>query len=354
MGAQNCNRTGPTTDSRAVYLSRSSTLGDLRAAYLQHCTTRVAQRQLAGTTRDSYARGLARLSPWLAELPLDVVRCPDVMRWYREISCQLTSAPAFLAYTALRVMLGWARNEGLTEANVAAGLRIVHRAVPAPPVRPEELAALCAALEAHEARRADWVARMRFSQLQATAYSSTTRALRFLAGTGRRISEGCAVRVDEVDLRNRCVSLEKTKTGPSAVLLSDAMLELVAHQLRELDGRSEYLWPSPARLDRPITKWAVYELFVRLCGDAGLRRKKPHSLRHGVAYAALAGGAGLFATGKMLGHRSYKTTQRSYSGGIYITPDMHEAAAVVHAAQVGAGAALGRPGVTIIVTGGDP
>lgn len=334
-----CNSRRSTAELPAVRISRSTSLAALRVAYLDHCQTRVRQAQLASTTLATYARGLASLS-WLAEIRLDLLRCPDVMQWHREISRGMTSANAYLAYTALRVMLGWARREGLCEANVAAGLGVVHKAAAALPVRPEELAALCRAIEADEAARETRIARAGLNGLVAVAHMSAPRALRFLAGTGRRISEGCTIRVDAIDLQRRCVSLERTKTGPSAVILSDAMAELVVAQLRDLDGRSEYLWPSPVRPERPISKWAVYELFCRVCGASGLRRKVPHGLRHGVAYAALSGGAGLFATGKLLGHRSYKTTQRNYSGGVYVTPDMHDAARVVHMAHVTAGAVL--------------
>jgi integrase len=322
-----------------VRISRCSTLATLRVAYLDHCKSRVRQQQLCRTTLESYARGLGRLAG-LADLRLDRLRCPDVTAWYREISRAMTSANAFLAYTALRVMLSWARAEGLCETNVAAGLRIVHRSEASMPVRPEELARLCVELEVCEAEREAMVVRRSLLGLEAVASFSAPRAFRFLAGTGRRISEGCKVRVDEVDLPNRVVSLRRTKTGPSAVMLNDAMVALVEAQLRELDGRSEYLWPSPANLTRPISRWAVYELFTRLMQAAGLRGRTPHGLRHGVAYAALMSGAGLHLAGKLLGHRNLKTTQKSYSGGVYVTPDMHDAATRVHELHLRTGVQL--------------
>lgn len=54
-------------------------------------------------------------------------------------------------------------------------------------------------------------------------------------------------------------------------------------------------------------------MLKRRCQRAGVRFLNPHLFRHGFAMGYLNHGADLKAVGDLLGHSSYKTTERHYA-----------------------------------------
>jgi integrase len=134
-------------------------------------------------------------------------------------------------------------------------------------------------------------------------------AIRLLIHTGMRKGEVLSLDWADVDLENRCVMLERDKnSGENAgryVLLSDTAVQI----FRSLPKLTRGGWVFPGgRRDGHLTD---LEYFMEQgLAKAKLRHVRIHDLRHSFASAAIGNGVELYAVGKLLGHRSARTTER--------------------------------------------
>jgi len=130
-------------------------------------------------------------------------------------------------------------------------------------------------------------------------------AIRFLALTGMRPSEVLGLCRDEVDFE-RCVAvLPNAKRGPRTVYLGAPALALLARLPRiEAERR---LFPPTRRAAAELDLEPAWRLARDRAGLAGVRL---YDLRHTAASIAVQGGASLYLTGGLLGHRKATTTQR--------------------------------------------
>jgi integrase len=129
-------------------------------------------------------------------------------------------------------------------------------------------------------------------------------AVHLLALTGCRRSEITRLRWSEVDLERKLLHLENSKAGPRTVPLGDDAAELIERMVRT---NSLWVFPSP-RGNGPIV--GIQKVWNDLRREAGLATTRLHDLRHSFASQAVAGGASLYLTGAILGHRQPSTTQR--------------------------------------------
>lgn len=129
--------------------------------------------------------------------------------------------------------------------------------------------------------------------------------IRLLALTGARKNEIAQLRWAEVDALPGFLQLEDSKTGRKAIRLGAAAQEVVSGIGRT---KSRYVFPDPRDPDLPIRNldWA----WVGIRKRAGMHDLRIHDLRHSFASFAVAGGAGLYLVGKMLGHSHVATTSR--------------------------------------------
>jgi integrase len=63
----------------------------------------------------------------------------------------------------------------------------------------------------------------------------------------------------------------------------------------------------------PLTATGLRMMLIRRCKRAGIRFLNPHLFRHGFAMAYLNQGVDLKAVGDLMGHSSYKTTEKHYA-----------------------------------------
>ncbi|MDE0331042.1 MAG: tyrosine-type recombinase/integrase [Nitrospinae bacterium] len=137
------------------------------------------------------------------------------------------------------------------------------------------------------------------------ASSPAVAAIRLLMLTGCRKSEILNLRWEDVKLDEAELRLADAKTGPRAVALAPATLDLLASLPRLPDNP----WVIPrakpgARLSGLDHVWRT----VR--EEAGLDGVRLHDLRHSYASRALALGEGLPVIAKLLGHAHIQTTAR--------------------------------------------
>jgi integrase/recombinase XerD len=128
-----------------------------------------------------------------------------------------------------------------------------------------------------------------------------------LYATGVRVSEGCRLRVSDIDGSRMLIRVNQGKGAKDRCV---PMCRALLNELREYWTQSRpdsYLFPG--RRGRPITSRHVY----RVCRDAGVaagigQTVHPHLLRHSFATHLLDHGANILQVQAILGHASLKTT----------------------------------------------
>lgn len=155
--------------------------------------------------------------------------------------------------------------------------------------------------------------------------------VRFLAYTGLRFGECIALRVADVDLKHRRITVSKsithvqrrghvegdTKTHQrrTVPILTTALVEELAALVAGRDP-SEYLFSGAdgGAMTLGRFRWQFDKAVAKL----GLEGVTPHTLRHSAGSLALAEGASVVTVQKLLGHRNATTTLNVYS---HILPD---------------------------------
>ena len=130
-------------------------------------------------------------------------------------------------------------------------------------------------------------------------------ALRLLMLTGCRTNEILRLRWSDVDLPDRQLRLQDSKTGPRVVPLSPSAVKVLFDLQRT--RRDEWVitgYRAGTHLSEVRTTWR------RLRELAGLHDVRVHDLRHSFASTALALGESLPMIAKLLGHRRLESTVR--------------------------------------------
>jgi integrase len=152
-----------------------------------------------------------------------------------------------------------------------------------------------------------------------------------LAYTGLRFGELAALRVGDVDLTRRRILVSRAIAQVTGVGLVEDTTK--THQVRSVpilttaltdtlktatEGRQagEYLFPAPdgGPMRNSFFRWR----FDGACEGAGLAGISPKTLRHSAGSLALASGASLPTTSRLLGHAKVSTTADVYS---HMLPD---------------------------------
>src|SRR5262245_46876666 len=133
--------------------------------------------------------------------------------------------------------------------------------------------------------------------------------IRLLIHSGMRKGELLSLDWSNVDLDNRVIHLERDKNSGEDrgrdVMLSDTAVEIFRSLPRLARGR----WVFPGgRRDGHLVDLEYF--WKQAIAKAGIKRVRLHDLRHSFASAAIGAGVGLYPLGKLLGHRSSRTTER--------------------------------------------
>ena len=131
------------------------------------------------------------------------------------------------------------------------------------------------------------------------------------AALGLRISETLRLRQQDIDLKNRRVTIVKTKNGKVRVLpISDFAIG-VLKEMTAFNGDSPFVFPSPKSPKKHIT--VPHRTVQKLRQAAGLTRFKTHDLRRYFASTAVNQGATLLEASEALGHCNTALTQQRYA-----------------------------------------
>ena len=283
----------------------TSLVGGQAEDYLRHL---VVERGLSDNTVQAYRRDLLRYQEYLGSRGIgslaEVTRV-DVEEFRRHLD-HIGLAPASVTrcVVAVRNLHRFAVGSGQLQADVTAGM--------SPGTRSRRLP---------KALSMDQV-----ESLLAAPDTSTVEGLRdaalleLLYGTGARVSEVCALDVDDIrpvlddpDLGLRLIGKgDKERIvplGSYAAKAVDAWLIRGRPAWAEIsNGEHALLLNTRGRRLSRQSAWAV----IRRAGEAAgldVEHLSPHSLRHSYATHLLNGGADVRVVQELLGHSSVTTTQ---------------------------------------------
>jgi integrase len=137
---------------------------------------------------------------------------------------------------------------------------------------------------------------------------------RLLAGCGLRSNELVTLKVKDIDLERRIISLAKsnTKSGKSRrVVIPKSLLADLSAFIKNKEPE-DYLFVGQSLKDgklQPLTTRAIRKAFSLACEKASLGNYSPHSLRHYCAEQMVDAEIDLNTIRLQLGHSSLGITQ---------------------------------------------
>jgi integrase/recombinase XerD len=125
---------------------------------------------------------------------------------------------------------------------------------------------------------------------------------------GLRISEACALRVEDIDSVRMVLRVRYAKGSKQRYTVLSKQLLAVLRAYWKLQRPPEWLFPGQGK--RPhVSTDAVRQVFRRACDQVGLGKWcTPHTLRHTFATHLLESGTELVVIQALLGHSTIKTT----------------------------------------------
>ncbi len=170
-------------------------------------------------------------------------------------------------------------------------------------------------------RSIDLISPQELKRLMAAPDGKTIEGLRDRAilelffSTGLRISEVCALSIDDVDLTREEFSVRGKGDKVRVVFLSDAAKATLRDYLSKRKDLDDALFVRYGRKandggELRLQPRAVQRLLKRYAAAAGITRKvTPHVIRHSFATDLLSNGADLRSVQALLGHAHIGTTQ---------------------------------------------
>lgn len=131
-----------------------------------------------------------------------------------------------------------------------------------------------------------------------------------LYGCGLRVSEMCAIGIEDIDSERMQIRIPQGKTGQRYARLTPAVLRALRAYYRLRRPKGPYLFPGRGT-GRPITRAAVAKVLATVSEELGLRKRiHPHALRRAFAVHLIELGANLRTVQLLLGHRAISSTVR--------------------------------------------
>ena len=125
---------------------------------------------------------------------------------------------------------------------------------------------------------------------------------------GLRISEACALRVEDIDSQRMVIRVRYAKGSKQRYTVLSQQLLLALRAYWRMQRPPEWLFPSQGKT-RPISPDTARQVFREAREQAGLGRWcTPHTLRHSFATHLLESGTELVVIQALLGHSNIRTT----------------------------------------------
>ena len=272
--------------------SKNQTLEASTAAFLRS----LVGRKLSPQTTRAYRTDVTQFVAWLAETngvadTASKITRLDMVEYLAHLAGRgLTGVSCARKLAALREYFRYLEGMDLIARSPLAGIDTPKR----------------------EQRGRNYLTPEEYSRLLAAAggHPRDFAILTLFLQTGIRISELCALEIEDIDTKGRTLRVREGK-GQSArtVELEKKGAQAVTSWLRvRPDSLSEAFFLG--RDGQPLKEWGVRDLLAKYCAAAGIKKAiTPHSLRHTFASYKAERGVSAFQLKEWLGHRKLDTTQ---------------------------------------------
>ena len=203
----------------------------------------------------------------------------------------LTGTTRARKLVSLRVFFGFVEAEGHLTKNPTSGIKM--------PVKEKTQAAVLLQTEYRAMLHA------------ASDHIRNTAIMQILLQTGIRVSELCALRLEDIDLDGRRLRVRqgKGKKDREIPLETNAIEALSAYLTIRPDAETEIVLLSKS--ERSLDQRSVRYIIKRLAKKAGIKRPvSPHTLRHIFSAHKANKGWSVIQLQHMLGHENLETTYR--------------------------------------------
>ena len=133
---------------------------------------------------------------------------------------------------------------------------------------------------------------------------------------GLRVSELLNLKIEDVDLENAQIHLERPKSRKAHdPAVSKALLRTLKAYIKERGGKpSDFLFPSQWNTDKPLSRGFFHKWFSETAQAAGLdvAKQHPHAMRHGLGFTMSAAGMNPQTIAQALGHQSARMALQFY------------------------------------------
>lgn len=262
----------------------------------------------------NYRTSFAKLQTYLAEADqpdpplasIDRATITDFLAWLHDPDqCGTELSPKSIRniHADLSSLWQWAAEEGLVPTNI---IRTIEPPDPKPPtIDPFTQSQIEALLTACQHTRTD--------DGPANAIADRNRLIvLLLLDTGLRASELCAITLDDIDLAANKIRVIGKGGKPRFVYFgkrtAKALWRHIAPRLTAADRR--LFTVGPAADPRPLTRFHLRQILVRLGQRAGVPDVYPHRFRHTFAITYLRNGGDLFTLQELLGHSDLEMVRR--------------------------------------------
>jgi len=133
---------------------------------------------------------------------------------------------------------------------------------------------------------------------------------------GLRVSELLNLKIEDVDLENAQIHLERAKHGKHHdPAVSKALQRTLKAYIKERNGKpTDFLFPSQWNGDKALSRGFFHKWFSETAQEAGLdiAKQHPHAMRHGLGFTMSAAGHNPQTIAQALGHQSARMALQFY------------------------------------------
>jgi integrase len=133
---------------------------------------------------------------------------------------------------------------------------------------------------------------------------------------GLRVSELLNLKLEDIDLDNAQIHLERLKNGKTHdPAVSKALQRTLKAYIKERGGKpTDFLFPSQWNSDKPLSRGYFHKWFSEAAQAARLdvAKQHPHAMRHGLGFTMSAAGMNPQTIAQALGHQSARMALQFY------------------------------------------
>lgn len=133
---------------------------------------------------------------------------------------------------------------------------------------------------------------------------------------GLRVSELLGLRIQDIDLDNGQIHIERAKQGKTHdPAISKALQRALKAHIKERGGKpTDFLFSSQWNGDKALSRGFFHKWFSDTAREAGLdvAKQHPHAMRHGLGFTMSAAGHNPQTIAQALGHQSVRMALQFY------------------------------------------